>query len=46
MLVFDLTYFIPLLQDFTYAVQSIRPSVSPDSLLHYSQWAEQFGVTR
>ncbi len=33
-------------KDFAYAVQSIRPSVSPDSLQAYSKWAEQFGVNR
>ena len=33
-------------QDFVNAVQAIRPSVSPDSLQKYSEWAEQFGVVR
>ena len=33
-------------KDFAYAVQSIRPSVSPDSLTHYAEWAGQFGVNR
>ena len=33
-------------KDFAYAVQSIRPSVSPESLTAYSKWAEQYGVNR
>ena len=33
-------------KDFAYAVQSIRPSVSPESLSAYSKWAEQYGVNR
>jgi SpoVK/Ycf46/Vps4 family AAA+-type ATPase len=33
-------------RDFLESVQTIRPSVSPDSLQEYQSWAEQFGVTR
>ena len=32
--------------DFQVAVNVIRPSVSPDSLLQYSKWSDQFAVLR
>ena len=40
------THNLSLSQDFLAAVENIRPSVSPDSLLKYTEWAEQFGVSR
>jgi Vps4 C terminal oligomerisation domain len=33
-------------KDFVSAIENIRPSVSPDSLKRYTEWAEQFGVSR
>jgi SpoVK/Ycf46/Vps4 family AAA+-type ATPase len=37
----------PILErDFSSAIENIRPSVSPDSLKKYAEWAEQFGVSR
>ena len=33
-------------RDFVTAAQLIRPSVSPESLLHFNRWSEQFGVSR
>ena len=35
-----------ILQDFTSSVATIRPSVSPESLVQYQRWAEQFGVNK
>lgn len=32
-------------QDFSAALRMIRPSVSPESLVQYSEWLDQFGIS-